>query len=92
MANLIIIIELPDDLARRLEGLASTQHKSVQQLALEQLSSLVEVSPEHRADSPAAVLRAMQEPPHPSVADVDEMEGAIACGRLPIRTRDLFSD
>jgi len=90
MANLII--EMPDDLARGLAGIAAAQRKSVQQLALEQLNSLVGVAPEPRAGSPVAVLRVMQEPPHPSSADVDELDAAIAAGRLPIRARDLFAD
>jgi hypothetical protein len=85
-----LIIEVPDELVRSLEGIAAAQRKSVQQLALERLSSLVEVIPEPRAGSPAAVVQAMQEPPHPSSADVDELDAAIALGRLPIRTRDLF--
>jgi hypothetical protein len=89
MANLNI--EMPDDLARSLEGIAAAQRKSIQQLALERLSSLVDV-PERRAGSPAAVLRVMQEPPHPTAADVDELDALIAAGRLPVRTRDLFSD
>jgi hypothetical protein len=91
MANLII--EVPDDLARSLEGIAAAQHKSIQQLAIERLRSLLEVSPEHRAGgAPAAVLRAMHEPPHLSVSDVDELDAAIAGGRLPVRTHRLFSD
>jgi len=90
MANLNI--EMPDDLVRTLEGIAAAQHKSLQQLALEQLSSLVEDIPRPRAGSPAAVLRAMREPPYPSSADVDELDAVIAAGRLPIRARDLFSD
>ena len=89
MANLTI--EVPDDLVRGLEALAAAQRKTIQQLALERLSSLVEVSPEPRTGSPAALLRAMQELPHPSAADVDELDAAIAAGQLPIRTRDLFS-
>jgi len=88
VANLII--EVPDDLVRSLEGIAAAQRKSVQQLALERLSSLVQVSPEPCGGSPAAILRVMQEPPHPSIADVDELDAAIAAGRLPIRTRSLF--
>jgi hypothetical protein len=51
-----------------------------------------QVSPEPRAGSSAAILRVMQEPPCPSVADVDELDAAVAAGRLPIRTRSLFSD
>jgi hypothetical protein len=55
MANLTI--EMPDDLAPSLEGIAAAQRKTVQQLALEQLSSLIRVIPETRPGSPAAVLR-----------------------------------
>jgi hypothetical protein len=88
MANLNI--EIPDDLVRTLEGIAATQHKSVQQLALEQLSSLVEDNSCPRAGSPSAVLRAMREPPHPRSEDVDELDAIIAAGRLPVRTGDLF--
>ena len=50
MANLIV--ELPDDLVLSLEGIAATQRKSIQELALERLSSLVEVSPAPRAPRP----------------------------------------
>lgn len=87
MANLTI--EMPDDLARSLEGIAAAQHKTVEQLTLEQLRSLI---PEPRAGSPDAVLRVMQEPPHPSDADVDELDAAILAGRLSVRSRDLFSN
>ena len=90
MTNLII--ELPDDLVLSLQGIATAQRKSLQQLALERLSSLVDASPAQRAGSPAVVLRVMQEPPHPDLADVEELDAVIAAGRLPIRTRDLFSD
>ena len=89
MANLTIVV--PDDLVRSLEGIAAEQRKTVQQLALEQLRSLTGVIPETRPGSPAAVLRVMQEPPHPSSADVDELDAAIAASRLSVRTRDLFS-
>lgn len=75
-----------------LEGIAAAQRKSIQELALERLSSLVEVIPVPRAGSPAAVLRVMQEPPHPDLADVEELDAVITAGRLPIRTRDLFWD
>jgi hypothetical protein len=90
MANLII--EVPDELARSLEGIAAAQHKSIQQLAIERLRSLLEVSPEHREGSAATLLRVMHEPPHLSVVDVDELDAAIAGGRLPVRTERLFSD
>lgn len=88
VANLII--EVPDDLVRSLEGIAAAQRKSIQQLALERLRSLVEVTSQLLAGSPAAVLRAMGEPPYPSPADVDELDAAIAAGRRTVRPRDLF--
>jgi hypothetical protein len=80
MANLSI--EMPDDLARSLAGIAAAQHKSLQQLAVERLSSLVEAGSEHPAGSAPAVLRAMREPPHLSLADVAALDAAIAAGRL----------
>jgi hypothetical protein len=88
MANLTI--EMPDELARGLEGIAATEHKSVQQLAVERLTLIVDGSPEYRVGSAAMILRVMQEPPHLSVADVDELDAAIAAGRLPVQTPDLF--
>jgi hypothetical protein len=90
MANLNL--EVPDDLARTLAGIAAAQHKSIQQLAVERLSSLVEASPERGVGSATALLQAMNEPPHLSGPDVDQLEAAIADGRLPIRTRELFPD
>jgi len=44
------------------------------------------------AGTPAAVLRAMNEPPHPSASDVAELETAIDAARIPIQTRDVFSE
>ena len=52
MANLNI--EVPDDLARSLEGIAAAQRKSIQELPLERLISLVEDIPEIRAGTPSA--------------------------------------
>ncbi len=40
--------------------------------------------------SAATALRAMQKLPHLSDSDVDELDAAIAAGRLPVQTRDLF--
>jgi len=90
MANLSI--QMPDDLVRSLEEYAATQHKTVEALAVERLRALVEASLELRPGSPAAVLRALREPPHPSAADVEELDAAIAAGRASIHTRDLFSE
>jgi hypothetical protein len=67
--------------------IAAAQHKSIQQLAIERLSSLVEVGPERGVGSAAAVLQAMNDPPQLSGPDVDQLEAAIADGRLPIQTR-----
>ena len=88
MANLTI--EMPDEVARGLEGIAATENKSVQQLAIERLTLIVDGSPEYRVGSAAMILRVMREPPHLSVADVDELDAAIAAGQLPVQTPDLF--
>ena|SRR5579859_3179136 len=78
-------IQIPDDLARGLEGIAAAQKKSVEQVALERLRSLLD-----DATSPHAVLRALKKLPHPSSAAVDDLDAAIADSRLPVRDRGAF--
>ncbi|HEX3747855.1 MAG TPA: hypothetical protein VHW09_28160 [Bryobacteraceae bacterium] len=90
MANLTI--EVPAELARRLEGIAAAENKSVQQLAIERLRLPAEGGAGDRPGSPAAVLRAMQEPPHLTAADVDELDAAIPAGRSAVEAPDLFPD
>ena len=69
-----ITIDLPEELARKLEGLASARQKSVQQVALERLDSIA------IPGTPAALLEAMRQPPHLSVAEVRELDAAISSG------------
>jgi len=68
-----------------LERLAAAERKSVEQLALERLRSLIDT-----ANSPEAVLLAIRELPHPSCSAVDDVETAIAAARLPVRDQDAF--
>jgi plasmid stability protein len=84
MANLVI--EIPDKLAQRLKAIAAAEHKSIEQIAIERLSSELGFQP----GSPAEVLRAVAAPPHLTSADVEELEAAIAGGRLPVRSNDVF--
>jgi len=83
MTNLTI--QIPDDLAYGLEGIASAQKKSVEQVALESLRSLFD-----RASSPHAVLRAVRKLPHPSPSAVDDLDAAIAVARLPVSVQGAF--
>ena len=78
-------IRIPDDLARGLEGIAAAQQKNVEQVALDSLRGLFD-----RASSPEAVLRAARKLPHPSAAAVDDLEAAIAAGRLPVSDQGAF--
>ena len=81
-----LTIQIPDDLARSLEEIAAAQHKSLGQVALERLSSTAQ-----REGSPAAVRRAVRQPPHVDQAIVDELEAAIAAARLPVRNQGAFN-
>lgn len=83
MANLTI--QIPDDLARGLEGIASAQKTSVEQVALDRLRSLFD-----RPSSPEAVLRAVRKLPHPSPSAVDDLDAAIAAARLPVSGQGAF--
>jgi hypothetical protein len=80
-----VTIQIPDDLARGLEGIAAAQRKSVEQVALESLRSLFD-----KASSPEAVLRSVRGLPHPSAAAVDDLEAAIVSARLPVRDQGAF--
>jgi len=78
-------IQIPDDLARGLEGIAAAQHKSVEQVAVDSLRALFD-----RATSPEVVLRAVRKLSHPSPAAVDDLEAAIAAARLPVSDQGAF--
>jgi plasmid stability protein len=90
VANLII--ELPDDLARSLQGIAAANHKSLQQLAIEGLRSLVHDTSGYPSGSAAAVLRAAQEAPHPTASDMDEFDAILAGSRLSVQSPELFRE
>lgn len=80
-------IQIPDDLARGLEGLAALQRKSIEQIAVESLRQLFD-----QQSSPETILRAVRSLPHPSAAAVDELEAAIVSARLPVRESGTFDE
>ncbi len=90
MANLTI--EMPDELAHRLAGIAATHQKSLQQFAVDHLTSLAVAAPAAGPGSAAMVLQAMHGQPHLSASLVDELDAAIAAARLPIRESELFPE
>ena len=78
-------IQIPDELARGLEGIAAAQRKTVEQLALDSLRLLFD-----EASSPEALLRSVRRLPHPGAAAVDDLEAAILSARLPVRDDGAF--
>ena len=68
----MMTIQIPDELARGLAGIAAAQRKTVEQLALDSLRLLFD-----EASSPEALLRSIRRLPHPSAAAVDDLEAAI---------------
>jgi hypothetical protein len=78
-------IQIPDELARGLAGIAAAQRKTVEQLALDSLRLLFD-----EASSPEALLRSIRRLPHPSAAAVDDLEAAILSARLPVRDEGAF--
>jgi hypothetical protein len=85
-----LTIHIPDDLASRIKGIASEEHKTVQEWAVERLNSILQTNGERRPGSAQAILSVLQEPPRLSSADTDELDAAIAAGRLPVEERDVF--
>jgi gamma-glutamyl:cysteine ligase YbdK (ATP-grasp superfamily) len=80
-----VTIQIPDDVTRELESLASVQKKTVEEVAVESLRLLFSDS-----DSPAALLRLLQNLPHPRPEAVDDMEAAILAAQLPVTDRGRF--
>jgi len=80
-----LTIQIPDDLASGLRHIASLQKKSVEQVAVEHLNSLL-----GNASAPATVLRTIRQLPHPSPAAVDDLDAAIASARLPVTDHGAF--
>jgi hypothetical protein len=80
-------IQIPDDLASGLERVATLQHKSIDQLAVDSLRQLLE-----QEGSPGAILRAIRGLPHPSAAAVDDLEAAILSARLPVHDQGTFDE
>jgi hypothetical protein len=80
-----VTIQIPDDVTRGLESLASMQKKTVEEVAVEGLRLLF-----REPDTPAALLRSLQNLPHPSPAAVDDMEAAILSAQLPVRDTGTF--
>lgn len=78
-------IHIPDDLASGLEKIAESHQMSVEQLVVERLRDLVE-----RPTAPAAVLQTIRRLPRPSPSGVDDLDAAIAQGRLPVRDYSIF--
>ena len=55
----------------------------------------VEVEPlaeQPQAGSPMAIRQVMHEPPHLTREDVDELERAIAAGKLPVQQGSVFDE
>ncbi len=80
-----MIIEIPDEVARGLEGMAAAQRKSVEQLAVERLRALLD-----EPASPQALLQTIRALPHPSRSAVDDLEAVIGESRLPLREQGVF--
>jgi hypothetical protein len=82
---ILMTIQIPDELARDLARIAALESKSLEQLALERLESLLET-----ASSPQAILRTIRALRHPSPQAVDDLDAAIAAARLPVEERGAF--
>lgn len=80
-----LTIELPDELARRLEAIAKARDKSVSQLALDYLRPVGET-----LGSPRTILETVAQLPKVDPSAVDEMNAAIAAGRVAARDKDFF--
>lgn len=54
--------------------------------------SIVSLDLQSETSTAAAIRKAMHEPPHLKWSDVEQMEEAIAQGKLPVRQGSVFDD
>ncbi len=54
--------------------------------------SIAPLEEQPQTGSPAAIRKVMHEPPHLNWIDVDQMEEAIAQGKLPARQGSVFDE
>ena len=54
--------------------------------------SIAPLEEQPQSGSPAAIRKVMHEPPHLKWGDVDEMERAIAQGKLPVHQGSVFDE
>jgi len=87
-----LTIQIPDDVARRLESIAAAEQKTAQQLASERLTHWLKLGSPPRSGSAAALLDAMREAPHLTAEDVEALDISIASARQPIRESDIFPE
>jgi predicted transcriptional regulator len=80
-----LVIELSPELEGALEALAAAQHKTVAQVAVEQLHTLV-----GRRGSPKEVLAGMRAAPKVSREDVQELQRLIREAKTPAPERGIF--
>jgi hypothetical protein len=85
-----LTLQISEPLAQHLAWLAAEQKKSIEQVAIEQLTSSIRV--DSVRGSAAAILRAISEGPHLSHEDVAEMEKAIEEGHLPPIEKGIFDE
>ena len=85
-----LTIEIPEALAQRMAWLATQQKKSVEQLALERLTPLLQSA--NSPGSPSAIRQAMHKSPHLRREEVDALERAIAEGSLPVGQGGVFDE
>jgi len=86
-----LTIQIPDDMARNLEGIAASRRQTLEELAFEGLASLTSPAPKYPRGSPAAVLELMRNPPHLSKEDGEALDAAIASGQQPAEDGDVFA-
>ena len=80
-----LVIELSPELEGALEALAAAQHKTVAQVAVEQLHTLV-----GRRGSPKEIRAALLALPPVTREDIAALDAIIKEGKSPSKEEDIF--
>lgn len=85
-----LTLQLPDRFVQQLALLATEQKKSIEQVAMERLTSALQT--ELVPGSPPAILQVVRSLPPLDPEAVDELERAIEEGHLPVVEKGIFDE
>lgn len=87
-----ITLNVPEDLVQALQYLAIQKRLSVEEAAVVELRGLLNSAPARQGSDPQTILQALRNSTAVTAEDVAELNAAIAAGRRPATSGEVFAE